>query len=62
MLFDLFELAKWYEKYNAKIGERHTWSAGESLEELAEPGWLVQIKERHERAMEAKESLNLITV
>ena len=48
---DLFELAKGYEKFNDKTGERYTWSQGESLEELADPEREQQIKENYAKAM-----------
>ena len=48
---DLFELAKDYEKFNEKTGERYTWSQGESLEELAAPERERQIEENHVKAM-----------
>lgn len=44
-----FELAKSYEKFNTKTGERFTWSQGESLEELSEPERIAQIKARTEQ-------------
>ena len=47
---DLFELAKEYEKFNSETGERFTWSQGESLEELANPERIAQIKANTEKA------------
>jgi 3'-phosphoadenosine 5'-phosphosulfate sulfotransferase (PAPS reductase)/FAD synthetase len=47
---DLFELAKEYEKFNSETGERFTWSQGESLEELASPERIAQIKANTEKA------------
>ncbi|MCY4403665.1 MAG: phosphoadenosine phosphosulfate reductase family protein [Candidatus Poribacteria bacterium] len=47
---DLFELAKGYEKFNTETGERFTWSQGESLEELADPERIAQIKTNTEKA------------
>lgn len=43
---DLFEKAKAYEKIDPRTGERYTWQAGESLEELVQPERLVQIRAR----------------
>jgi hypothetical protein len=43
---DLFELAKKYEKTDPETGRRFTWSQSESLEELAQPERLVQIRSK----------------
>lgn len=43
---DLFEEAKRYEKIDPETGERYTWSQGESLDELARPERLVQIRKK----------------
>lgn len=51
---DLFELAKEYEKFNSETGERFTWSQGESLEELANPERIAQIKANTEKAKASK--------
>ncbi len=51
---DLFELAKGYEKFNSETGERFTWSQGESLEELANPERIEQIKINTEKAKASK--------
>ena len=51
----LFELAKQYEKIDVESGDRYTWSGKESLEELAQPGRVQDIKERHQRDMEKKQ-------
>ena len=53
---DLFEEAKKYEKTDPATGERYTWNQGESLEELARPERVAQIKENYElrQAREAK--------
>ena len=48
---DLFELAKDYEKFDDKTGERYTWSQSESLEELATPKREQQIEENYAKAM-----------
>jgi len=45
----LFETAKAYERFDEKTGERYTWVQGESLEELAQPDRIVQIKENYEK-------------
>lgn len=47
---DLFEKAQAYEKTDAATGERYTWQQGESLEELARPQRLAQIRKKHEVA------------
>jgi 3'-phosphoadenosine 5'-phosphosulfate sulfotransferase (PAPS reductase)/FAD synthetase len=41
---ELFEKAKAYEKIDPSTGERYTWQTGESLEELAQPARVAQIK------------------
>lgn len=41
---ELFEKAKAYEKVNPETGERYTWQQRESLQELAQPERLVQIR------------------
>ena len=46
---NLFEKAKAYEKFDKVTGERYTWNQGESLEELAHPDRIVQIKEDFEK-------------
>ena len=51
---DLFELAKGYEKFNDKTGERYTWIQGESLTELSKAERVMSIKERYGKAMEQK--------
>ncbi|MDE0484513.1 MAG: phosphoadenosine phosphosulfate reductase family protein [Candidatus Poribacteria bacterium] len=51
---ELFELAKGYEKFNTETGERFTWSQGESLEELADPERIAQIKANTEKAKASK--------
>ncbi|MDW8244773.1 MAG: phosphoadenosine phosphosulfate reductase family protein [Thermogemmata sp.] len=51
---DLFELAKQYEKIDMATGERYTWNQRESLAELSEPARVQEIKERHQKALEAK--------
>ena len=43
---DLFEKAKTYEKFDPDSGDRYTWQQGESLEELARPERLVQIRKK----------------
>lgn len=43
---DLFEAAKAYEKLDSETGERFTWSDAESLDELAEPERVAEIKRR----------------
>jgi 3'-phosphoadenosine 5'-phosphosulfate sulfotransferase (PAPS reductase)/FAD synthetase len=46
---DLFEEAKGYEKIDPETGEKYTWSQGESLEALARPGRLLQIRTTQKR-------------
>jgi 3'-phosphoadenosine 5'-phosphosulfate sulfotransferase (PAPS reductase)/FAD synthetase len=52
---ELFELSKQYEKINEETGERYTWNQRESLEELAKPERVREIKERHKKAMEGQQ-------
>ncbi len=47
-----YEEAKRYEKTALNGGSPFTWSAGESLEELAEPSRVAQIRLDHERRLE----------
>ena len=49
----MFEKAKAYEKIDPETGERYTWSEKESLEELADPERVADIKEKHEKAMKS---------
>jgi 3'-phosphoadenosine 5'-phosphosulfate sulfotransferase (PAPS reductase)/FAD synthetase len=51
---DLFKLAKEYEGTDAETGERYTWNQRESLEELSRSARVREIKEQHQRSMEAK--------
>jgi len=44
---DLFEKAKAYEKLDPETGQRFTWNQRESLEELAQPERIAQIKAEH---------------
>jgi len=53
---DLFEKAKEYEKIDESLGVRYTWSQSESLAELADPRRIVEIKEKHERALKVEGS------
>ena len=48
----LFEKAKGYEKHDPATGESYTWSGTESLEELAEPVRVAEIKRRTEERAE----------
>lgn len=43
---DLFEAAKAYEKADSETGERYTWSDAESLDELARPERVAEVKAR----------------
>lgn len=45
----LFEKAKEFEKFDPETGERYTWNQGESLDELAHPERVAQIKEEYEK-------------
>ena len=49
---DYFEEAKSYEKNALEHGSPFTWSQGESLDELAEPERIAQIREDHQRRLE----------
>ncbi|EPG3363363.1 phosphoadenosine phosphosulfate reductase family protein [Acinetobacter baumannii] len=53
---EAFEEAKAYEKTAVKNGTPFTWSERESLEELAQPVRIRQIKEDHQRRVERLES------
>ena len=48
---EAFEEARQYEKTAIKHGSPFTWSQGESLEELAQPKRIEQIKQEHERRL-----------
>lgn len=43
---DLFEKAKAYEKFDPATGQKYTWQSGESLDELARPERLAQIRKK----------------
>jgi 3'-phosphoadenosine 5'-phosphosulfate sulfotransferase (PAPS reductase)/FAD synthetase len=47
-----FEKAKAYEKINSVTGERYTWNQNESLDELASPERLSEIREKHRKAVQ----------
>ena len=47
-----YEEAKRYEKTALKDGSPFTWSQGESLEDLARPKRIAEIKEEHQRRLE----------
>lgn len=49
---NLFEAAKRYEKFDPESGIRYTWSERESLDELARPERVAQIKADHAKALE----------
>lgn len=63
---DLFEKSKEYEKFDPVTGESYTWNQRESLEELATPERMEEIKARHRKALESKQqrrsNLPLLTV
>lgn len=48
---DDFERAKAYEKLNTITGERYTWNQRESLDELASPERVAEIRDKHLKAM-----------
>ena len=49
---DFFEEAKSYEKNAVEHGSPFTWSKGESLRDLEQPGRVAQIKKNHKRRLE----------
>jgi len=53
---ELYENAKKYERYDSETGERYTWMQDESLEELARPERVKEIKENYEKRIK-RESL-----
>jgi len=53
---DLFELAKQYEKYDPITKQHYTWVDGESLEDLARPERIKEIKEEFERKQKERAS------
>jgi hypothetical protein len=59
---DLFEKAKEYEKVDPETGERYTWSQSESLEELARPERLVQIRGKADSPDKERRSRNLLQI
>jgi 3'-phosphoadenosine 5'-phosphosulfate sulfotransferase (PAPS reductase)/FAD synthetase len=52
---DLFEKAKEYEKIESATGDRYTWSQRESLEELALPERVAEIKRSHEQKQQKEQ-------
>lgn len=44
-----FKDAKSFEKFDPETGDRYTWNQGESLDELARPERVAQIKEEYEK-------------
>lgn len=50
---DLFKKAKEYEKIDEAAGVRYTWNQRESLDDLSDPERVAEIKERHEKALQA---------
>jgi 3'-phosphoadenosine 5'-phosphosulfate sulfotransferase (PAPS reductase)/FAD synthetase len=57
---DLFEEAKKYEKVDAETGERYTWAPGESLEEIAKPERLLQIRKKSQERRAAVPKSNAL--
>lgn len=58
----LYEEAKRYEKIDPDTGQRYTWAHGESLDELAQPERLVQIRAKSPRptARAGAELMNIL--
>jgi len=54
---ELFEASKAYEKVDPITGERYTWQAGESLDELAKPERLLQIRSRSSKSTPTSHAL-----
>lgn len=50
---ELFEKAKGYEKFDPVTGVRYTWTQNESLDELAKPERVAEIKARHDKVAAA---------
>lgn len=48
---DLFDKAKAFEKPEGEIAPKFTWSQGESLEQLARPARIEEIKANHKKAL-----------
>ncbi|MCD9187010.1 MAG: phosphoadenosine phosphosulfate reductase family protein [Pyrinomonadaceae bacterium] len=48
---ELYEKAKSFEKLGDETGSKFTWTEGESLEDLAHPSRIAEIKANHEKAM-----------
>ena len=60
---ELFEKAKAYEKFDDETGERFTWSDAESLEELARPERVAEIRAKYQaRAERLKERRTNVTL
>ncbi|MBU6196503.1 MAG: phosphoadenosine phosphosulfate reductase family protein [Cyanobacteria bacterium REEB446] len=55
---DLFEKAKSYEKFDEITGKRFTWMTDESLDELAYPERVLEIKRKHYEQLEKEKALN----
>lgn len=54
---ELFEQAKAYEKFDESTGIAYTWSQGESLDQLADPERIAQIKANQTQAISKKRKL-----
>ena len=59
---DLFEAAKLYEKFDPITGIRYTWSERESLEELANPERIKQIREESAKYQQRESKKNATLV
>jgi 3'-phosphoadenosine 5'-phosphosulfate sulfotransferase (PAPS reductase)/FAD synthetase len=53
---DLYELAKQYEKLDPENGDRFTWSQRESLDELARPERVAEIKRNLQKAIQKEKA------
>lgn len=52
----LYEAARAYEKTDPETARRFTWSQNESLDELASPARVAEIRRRHEKAMQTRQA------
>jgi 3'-phosphoadenosine 5'-phosphosulfate sulfotransferase (PAPS reductase)/FAD synthetase len=53
---DLFDKAKDYEKLDPETGKRYTWAQSESLEELAQPERVSEIRRKHLKVLNAEQA------
>ena len=59
---DLFAKAKEYEKIDTITGDRYNWSQRESLEELAQPERVAEIKRAHEQKLHKEQGRRRISL